>query len=130
VRQSNVLPEQLPHQQPGLPFFCFLVIVGYCSRIHFSALLLQPTVILKAEKARHLQVCPLVTVTCEICQKTHLRQDTEAHITQNVFSHFTALADQLKQTKAEVTSLKREVEDRPFADQYGIRALLALETDD
>jgi peptidoglycan hydrolase CwlO-like protein len=55
-----------------------------------------------------LQSCPLATVTCDVCQKTHLRQDGEAHITQNVFSHFTALAEQLKKTQSNVTSLERK----------------------
>jgi hypothetical protein len=56
----------------------------------------QPTVILIDEKSKHLQVCPLASVTCGICQKTHLRQDAETHITQNLFSHIIALGEQLK----------------------------------
>jgi hypothetical protein len=72
----------------------------------------QPTVILIGDKAKHLQVCPLATVTCEICQKTHLRQDSETHITQKVFSHFTALAEELKQSKAELASFKQEAQSK------------------
>jgi peptidoglycan hydrolase CwlO-like protein len=53
----------------------------------------------------------LATVTCDICQKTHLRQDSEAHITQNVFSHFTTLATELKQAKEKIVTFEREVKE-------------------
>jgi hypothetical protein len=72
----------------------------------------QVTVILVEDEEDHLDSCPLASVFCEICQKMHLRQDSESHITQNVFSHFTALAQKLKQTQNKVISLEQEAEKK------------------
>jgi hypothetical protein len=58
-------------------------------------------------EAAHLQSCPLQVVTCDLCRETHLRQDTENHIAENLISHFTALATELKQAKQKISTLER-----------------------
>jgi predicted nuclease with TOPRIM domain len=68
----------------------------------------------------------LATVTCEICQKPHLRQDSEAHITQNVFSHFATMNAQFKKSQEKVAQLEREANE--FKKSHEKVALLERES--